>query len=238
MIEIKNVDKYYIKKGILKRDVFYALKDVNISFYPGKIYSIFGKSGSGKTTLANIISGYKKPDKGSVLYKNGIKIRYVFQDPYISLNITKDVKWHIETSAGLNNIDLNYAWYIFNSTGLDKDLYEYRSVESLSGGERQLLAFAMAYLQKPDVIVLDEAFSYLDTLNLRRVFEVLKRTKNNILYIYFDNDINRCLFLSDFIYVLNNGSLVESGTPDMMIKNPGAFMRNIIEKMPDYRKRI
>jgi peptide/nickel transport system ATP-binding protein len=245
MIEVNNIQKYYIiRRNGIKEQKFYALDNVSAIFREDNIFAIFGDSGSGKTTLCNIISGYQKPDAGSVLYNNSSEkktksVRYVFQDPYTSLNATKDVRWHIETTASLNDLDPVNIWNTFELTGLSRKNYETRLISTLSGGERQMLAFSIALSQQPDCMVLDEPFSYLDTLTLFRILSILKKTKDKVLYIYMDNDMNRCAYVSDMIYVLKGGKIIEQGTPEKIINSPEEeFTMEIIEKMPDLQKRI
>ncbi|MCW6168493.1 MAG: ATP-binding cassette domain-containing protein [Thermoplasmatales archaeon] len=245
MIEVKDVQRYYIvKQSRIKKEKFYALKDVSAIFRDGDIFAIFGDSGSGKTTLGDIISGYQRPDTGSVFYNGSLErknksVRYVFQDPYTSLNPAKDVRWHIETTSSLNNLDLVNVWNTFELTGLSRRNYETRLISTLSGGERQMLAFSIALSQQPDCMVLDEPFSYLDTLTLFRLLSILRKTKDKVLYIYMDNDMNRCAYVSDMIYILKRGKIIEQGTPEKIINSPeNEFTREVIEKMPDLHKRI
>ena len=105
MIELKGIKKQYkLKSSPLKYRDYYALDNISTIFRDNIISGITGSSGSGKTTLANIISGYDRDYSGEILYdgsqeKDQNFIRYVFQDPYISMNPVKTVEWHISTAA-------------------------------------------------------------------------------------------------------------------------------------------
>jgi peptide/nickel transport system ATP-binding protein len=240
MIELSGIKKYYS----FGKEKFYALNGIDAAFETGKISSIFGNSGSGKTTLGNIISGFEKQDEGIVLYngsreKKSKTIRNVFQDPYISLNSNKDVRWHIETTANLNSLNQKVLWENLEITGMEKERYGSRYISSLSGGERQRLAFSVVMSQQPEFIVLDEPFSYLDTLNMFNLLQLLKKMKKVISFIYLDHDLNRCAYISDYIYILKDGQIVEHGKTQAIVENPvNSFTRSVVENLPDLDKLV
>ena len=245
MIRLEGITKFYMDKGgIGKGNRVYALKDLNQEFSDGKIYAVFGNSGCGKTTLANVISGYSTPDSGHVYYDGSLvkrenSVRIVFQDPYTSLNGSKDVAWHMETTARINGMNPEKIWNIYENLGFFRSNYENRMVWTLSGGELQILSFTIAFAQKPRCIVLDEPFSYLDTMTINRVMNLMRNTKDKILYIYMDNDMNRCGYISDDILIMDGGSIIEQGQTDTVIMHPEKeFTKGIIRNIPDIRKRI
>lgn len=245
MIELRDIQKYYIEKRRVRGgERIYAVNNISAKFNDGNVYAIFGNSGSGKTTLGSMISGYVQPDSGEIYYDNSRirtkkSVRHVFQDPYASLNGAKDVTWHIETTAGLNDLDEENVWKVYENSGLSREDYRNRLVWTLSGGEKQILAFSMALAQKPSCIVLDEPFSFLDTMTLCRELNLIKQTRDKILYIYLDNDMNRCAYVSDFIHVMKEGKIIDSGSTESVISSPeNDFTRQIIENMPDIEKRI
>ncbi len=245
MIELKGVHKYYRNRGKGSGNGrIYALAGVSATFQENKITSVMGNSGSGKTTMAHIISGFEKQDSGEVLYdgsyqRGRLTVRNVFQDPYISLNPVKDVRWHLETAASLNNLETEIFWENLENTGLRKENMESRVVGSMSGGERQRLAFSMAISQQPEYLIMDEPFSYLDSLNMFRILQLIKELKDKITFIYFDHDMNRCTFLSDYIYIINGGRIEEEGEPERILSDPVSdFTESLLRSMPDIHRRI
>ncbi len=241
------VKKYKIKDGALKWHDFNALYNVNINIIDNTVTGICGISGSGKTTIANIISGYSDYDNGSILYEwKGKKyskmphdkyLRNVFQDPYTSLNNLTDVKWHIEKAAGMNGVPVKTAEEKLLSV-LPVE-YMDRGIDTLSGGERQKLAFAIALISDPDVLVLDESFSMLDTLNLFYMLQLIRDLKNNMAVVYLDNDINRVLFSSDYIYIIDHGNIVEQGSAGYLAEHQKSnILKNMIKYHPSIYKRI
>ncbi|MEM0140318.1 MAG: ATP-binding cassette domain-containing protein [Ferroplasma sp.] len=245
MIELNGISKYYkIRDGIAKWHDFYALENINMVLRDSMVTGVCGISGSGKTTLATIISGYQEYDSGNISYnKNGkiyseIKqnnyIRNVFQDPYTSLNSGMDVAWHIENTALLNGIPLENAIEKLRIVGMEYSDFSERYIDTLSGGERQKLAFAISLIPEPDVLILDEPFSMLDTLSLFYELQLLKKLKNKII-VYFDNSIDRVLFVSDYIYILDEGKIIESNYVDNFA---GQQNSNVAQKLIKYSPSI
>jgi peptide/nickel transport system ATP-binding protein len=245
MIQLKHIKKKYkIKSRPLKYNDFYALNDISTVFRDNIISGITGSSGSGKTTLANIIAGYDKDYTGSVLYDGQTEkdfkfIRYVFQDPYISMNSVKTVEWHLATAAGINNVDMSGAIDKLNMAGLDYNDYGGRYVNSLSGGEMQKLALCISMIPEPKFIVLDEAFSMMDSITLFNTLNFLKTLKKTRSIIYIDHDINRVSFTADYIYIMNRGVIIEENSTEKIMKDPREeYTGELIKYSPDYNKRV
>ncbi len=245
MIQLNMVSKLYkVKYGHMKYKDLYALNNISIAFADHIISGITGSSGSGKTTLANIIAGYDKDYSGQILYngspeKSPGSVRYVFQDPYVSMNPVKTVEWHIATAAGINNVGIKDAIKKLEMAGMSYETYRNRYGHSLSGGELQKLALAISLIPEPDFIVLDEAFSMMDSITLFETLNFLKQLKKNTSIIYIDHDINRVAFASDYIYIMNNGKIIEENYTGKMMDAPqNDYTGELIKYSPDYHTRI
>ena len=245
MIELNGIKKQYkLKSSALKYRDYYALDNISTVFRDNIISGITGSSGSGKTTLANIISGYDRDYSGEIFYngrreKNQNFIRYVFQDPYISMNPVKTVEWHISTAAEINHVKIEKAIEKLEMAGMDYSTFRSRYVDSLSGGELQKLALAISLIRDPNFIVLDEAFSMMDSINLFAVLTFLKELKKTVSIIYIDHDINRVSFVSDYIYIMNCGKIIEENYTEKIMGDPeDEYTEELIKYSPDYRKRI
>lgn len=245
MIELKGIKKQYkLKSSPLKYRDYYALDNISTIFRDNIISGITGSSGSGKTTLANIISGYDRDYSGEILYdgsreKDQNFIRYVFQDPYISMNPVKTVEWHISTAAAINHVKIEKATEKLEMAGMDYSAFRSRYVNSLSGGELQKLALAISLIPDPNFIVLDEAFSMMDSINLFAILTFLKELKKTVSLIYIDHDINRVSFVSDYIYIMNCGKIIEENYTEKIMEDPeDEYTGELIKYSPDYRKRI
>ena len=245
MIELKGIKKQYkLKSSPLKYRDYYALDNISTVFHDNIISGITGSSGSGKTTLANIISGYDRDYSGEILYdgsqeKDQNFIRYVFQDPYISMNPVKTVEWHISTAAEINHVKIEKASEKLEMAGMDYSAFRSRYVNSLSGGELQKLALAISLIPDPNFIVLDEAFSMMDSINLFAILTSMKELKKTVSLIYIDHDINRVSFVSDYIYIMNCGKIIEENYTEKIMEDPeDEYTGELIKYSPDYRKRI
>ena len=194
-ISLKKISKNYILNNKVR-----ALKNININFKLGKIYSIVGPSGSGKSTLLNILSLIDKPSTGKIII-GGDLIDLNNQDLndniranligiiYQSYNLLPDFNALENVSlAGLAlkksfKASLNEAKKIITNLGLSKRFYHYPS--ELSGGENQRIAIARALINKPKIILADEPTGNLDHLSAQNVFKILLDLKKNNRLIIF-----------------------------------------------------
>lgn len=243
MIQLKNISRSYkLKTGNVRYDDFFALNNINVTFSDHMINGITGSSGSGKTTLANVIVGYDKEYSGQVLYGNNKDqnyVRYVFQDPYVSMNPVKTVSWHIETACSINRADVDQAVEKTKEIGLDYNKYRDRYIHSMSGGELQKLALTISLISDPSFVVLDEAFSMMDSITLFETLNYLKNLKTKISVIYIDHDIQRLAFASDRIFVMEKGQIVEEDYTESIMERPQKqYTKDLIKYSADYHKRI
>ena len=162
-LEIKDLEKYYTDKDQL-------IRNLNFSVEKGDIVSFIGESGSGKTTFLKCLAGLEKinagiielngvvlNDKDTFIAPNKRKIGFVFQDYplFPHLNIINNISINLEKKF-LSKID-----YILKLTNLN-DL-SHRYPHQLSGGEQQRACLARALVREPDLLLLDEPFSNLDS---------------------------------------------------------------------------
>ena len=188
-IKLKKITKNFYLESNVK-----ALKNINLEFKLGKIYSIVGPSGSGKSTLLNMISLIDSPTSGLIQIENekinsedknfndyirASKIGIIYQ----SYNLLTDFTAIENVSlAGLalnknKNQSFSEAKKIMNDLGLSKRLNHYPS--ELSGGENQRVAIARALINKPKIILADEPTGNLDILSAKNVFNLLLKLKKN-----------------------------------------------------------
>lgn len=214
----------HVRKTIHTTNVDEIL-DVNIKIPKYGFVTFFGKSGVGKTTLLRIIAGLTKPDSGYIKVENEIwfdstkkinikpqqrNIGFVFQDYALFPNMT--VKEHLlyaqpqkETKYVSELLD------VFHLKGLCQ-----RKPEKLSGGQQQRLAVARALARKPQILLLDEPLSALDS-ETRQLLqnEIIQAHKNfHATTLLVSHDINEVFKLSDFVYVIENGKIQKQGNPD------------------------
>ena len=194
VLQIQSVSKSF---GNLR-----AVDDVSFSLDQGDHLAIIGESGCGKTTLAKMMMGLIKPDAGSIKADEH-SLQMVFQDPYQSLDplwnvreILKEAFWRKRTVSAAQ-IQQKLEQMIM-AVGLSPQVLG-RFPHEFSGGERQRIAIARALLADPQVLVLDEAVSALDTPVQKQIIDLLKKLKQefNLTYIFISHNLrlvrNFCL---------------------------------------------
>ena len=221
-LRISDLKKYYNESEPL-------IRNLNFSVNKGEIVSFIGESGSGKTTFLKCLAGLEKINSGSIELNGKIlnddttfvnpnlrKIGFVFQDyplfPHI--NVLKNITINLEKSF-FSKLD-----YILELTNL-KDLCE-RFPDQLSGGEQQRVCLARALVREPDLLLLDEPFSNLDSsikfTIQQEIHKIIKQTKTTTILV--THDIKDTFNISDKILIFKAGILQQYDNPVNMYCNP------------------
>ena len=200
ILEVKNVSKtYQAKNGEIE-----ALKNINFDVEQGEFISIIGPSGCGKSTLLSIISGLEEKSNGKI-YIDG-KIGYMLQKDNLLewRTIYKNVLLGLEIQRENTDENKNYVEGLLKKYGL----YEFKDKypTQLSGGMRQRVALIRTLAIRPNILLLDEAFSALDYQTRLMVTEdIYKILKNeNITALMVTHDISEAISMSDRVIVLSH----------------------------------
>jgi cobalt transport protein ATP-binding subunit len=222
MIEIRNLHHHY-------PDGTQALKGINLTIQNGEFLLICGPNGSGKTTLIRLISGLLKPSAGSV-HVNGLDpihdsrevrrlVGMVFQDPdsqIVGETVKEDVAFGPENlGLRVEEITERVDWSL-RVMGL-KDLSE-KPCYLLSGGEKRRLSIAGVLAMRPQVILFDEPFSFLDYSGIQEVLRHmvhLHREGHTILVT--THDVEKVVAHVDRIAIIHNGELKMTGPPEEVL---------------------
>ena len=210
---------------------FHALDDISITIKQGEFFSLLGPSGCGKTTLLRIIAGFEFPDEGAVLFddKNVVPLppnkrqsNTVFQSYALfpHLSVYENVAFPLRLKkTDKKTIDEKVKEYL-HLVQLDQHMY--KKPNQLSGGQRQRVAIARALINEPKVLLLDEPLSALDAklrANLLVDLDAL-HDKIGITFIYVTHDQSEALAVSDRIAVMNQGKVLQVGTPFEIYESP------------------
>ena len=221
-LEVKNLLKYYNRS-------YPIIKDLTFSVKKGELISFLGESGSGKTTFLKCLAGLESINGGSISLNSTFlnndntfvkpqkrKIGFVFQDYplFPHLNILDNITFNLERKYK-SKLD-----YILKLTGL-QFLVE-RFPHEISGGEQQRACIARALIREPELLLLDEPFSNLDSTikesMKEEIFKIVKET--NTTTILVTHDINDALNISDRILIFKAGILQQYDDPVKMYCEP------------------
>lgn len=242
ILEFKNV--YYSYK---KDDEGFSLKNINFKIDKNKTLAIIGKTGAGKSTVSNLITRFYEINEGEILI-DGIDIRdikkkdlrsiisMVMQDINLfSGSILDNIKYgnlDISKSEVENIIEkLSLKQFIKKfPKGLDTIINTEEN--SMSEGEKQIISILRAAVSEPKILILDEATSKIDTLTekaLQRGTRNLKKDKINIVIAHRLSTIRN----ADLIIILDDGEILEIGSPNELISKKGKYFEMINKNKDD-----
>ena len=237
MIGQINITNLYFRYPETERDV---LQDINMRFQKGKLVAIVGENGSGKSTLLKLLSGLYKTEKGILNFDSydANELPTSFFSKHISVVFQDFGKYHLTVedniSIGRSNPDtVKMKEVLRKATG--QDLLEtlesglqtnlgrnYALGEELSGGQWQKIAIARALYKEHQVLILDEPTSAIDPLAEIDFFKTLKNGIGDKIIILITHRLYN-LKLADYIYVMDDGRIKESGSFDDLISREGYF---------------
>lgn len=225
IIEFKNVSKTYANTDTT------VLKDISFELEEGKFYTLLGASGSGKSTILNIIAGLLDATDGDVILDNKRindlpankrNVHTIFQSYALfpNMNVFDNVAFALKIK-GVDKKEI--AKRVSESLKLVRlDGFEKRSITKLSGGQKQRVAIARAIVDRPKVLLLDESLSALD-MKLRKDMQYELRELQQslgITFIFVTHDQEEALAMSDWVFIMNEGEIVQSGTPTDIYDEP------------------
>lgn len=223
-VQVVNVDKSFQGRQVLKR--------IGLEIEKGEFVTLLGPSGCGKTTLLRIIAGLESGDSGKVIVngkeiaegqnKKEQNIGMVFQSYALFPNMT-----------AFDNIAFGLKIKKVPSAEIKKQVHEVMEILSItgkennyphqmSGGQQQRVALARALVVKPDLLLLDEPLSAVDAKvreSARTLIRDVQR-KMGITTIFVTHDQLEALVMSDRIVVINNGEIMQYGTPEQIYHKP------------------
>jgi ATP-binding cassette, subfamily B, multidrug efflux pump len=215
----------------------YVLKGVSFKVEQGQTVGIVGYTGSGKTTLVNLIPRLFDPDKGEVLI-DGVNVKkiplkvlrgsigYVQQDVFLFSDTVKN-----NITFGVDGVDEDKIISVAKIAHIYDEVMEFpnkfdtivgeRGI-TLSGGQKQRVGLARALIKEPKILILDDSFSSVDAYTEEMILKNLKEYRKGRTTIIISHRIT-AVKDADFIIVLDDGEIVESGTHDELIELGGIY---------------
>jgi len=221
-----------------------ALEEVSLLIAKNKMTALAGRSGAGKTTVIDLMLGLYESNEGEVLLDHyplhefdltsfRAKIGYVPQDPQLfNVSIADNLRW---ASPGATEQEIWRACDLANAgdfvramPGKLGTVVGERGVR-MSGGQRQRLALARAVIRRPQVLVLDEATSALDSESERLIQTAIEELAGAMTIVIIAHRLST-LRRADYVYVLDQGKVVEEGGYDELSQRPGGILRAMSEQ--------
>lgn len=232
IIKVQKLSKVFYKHN---KSFINILSDINFSVNKGDCFVIIGPNGSGKTTLLRILGLLEPPSKGKVIY-NGIdlgnisrkkkvayrrKFSFVRQKP-----VVRNASVFDNIAYGLRTRGMKWEEYIDKVNDIIEFIglkgFEKKNARSLSGGEMQRVAIAMNFVISPEIYLLDEVSANLDPVNVKLLEDFIIKIKQDKekTIIMSTHDPFEAIKFGDRIAVLNNGQIIQIGTPNEIFTAP------------------
>lgn len=228
---IPAVELQQLSKKFTEKKDFLAVNNINLQITTGEFFSLLGPSGCGKTTTLRMIAGFETPTSGEIfIHGEPMSHRLPFHRPvntvfqnyalFPHLTVAQNIAFGLEMeNRPRREIQHRVAEVLaqVQLTGMEK-----RYPRQLSGGQQQRVALARALIKQPAVLLFDEPLGALD-LKLRKQMQLeLKRMQQRlgITFVYVTHDQEEALTMSDRIAVMNQGQVLQVGTPIDIYENP------------------
>ena len=229
IVEIKNVSVFYNKRQILN--------NLNLSINRREILGMLGPNGVGKSTIFNLITGLKDPNYGEVII-DGINVTNLPINERFTkfrLGLVPQYGGLIHDLSLLDNLKLVSELHIkekeLREQKINKLISQFEfdallniQAKHLSGGQKKKLVIAMALINDPKILLLDEPFAALDILTIKMLQEIILNLQatEEISIVICDHQARDLLNCVDRAIILSNGQIIASGSPKDVISDKAA----------------
>ncbi|MCL4151715.1 UNVERIFIED_CONTAM: hypothetical protein GTU68_050805, partial [Idotea baltica] len=219
IIEVKNLIKHFAP---YKKEIVKAVDGVSFAIKPGTCFGLLGPNGAGKTTTVEILEGIIEPTGGSILYK-GQPIGEQFRHDAGIMFQNTALQDYMTVSEALNMFGRFYTKTVSVQQLIEQcALQEFldRDARKLSGGQKQRLLLAIALVNDPEVIFLDEPTTGLDPQARRNFWQLVNdiksRGKTVVLTTHYMEEAN---LLCDELVFMDHGKIIAAGSPSELLSN-------------------
>jgi len=221
------------------------------------IVSVVGQSGCGKTVLAKMLLRLETPTSGSLLF-NGKPIasepdprrhfrlvQAVFQDPFSAFNQFFTIRAQLESCFKLfeqrpsaHEIEARVDAALL-AVNIEPKEVEGKYPFELSGGQMQRMLLARIFILRPQVLIADEPTSMVDACSRANILEYLLKLKQELAMtiVFITHDIGLACYISDTLFIMHAGEIVEQGTPEHVTRSPTSDVtKQLLEDIPDLHR--
>ncbi len=231
-----------------------AIDGLSFGIADQEIVSLVGGSGCGKSVLAKVMLNLIHPTSGEFLYKGGKirdqrmhwrEVQPVFQDPFSCFNQFFTIRSQLRAAFGIMK---NRPSRKEIEERVDQALLAVNIVPSeiegkypfeLSGGQMQRMLLARIFILRPSVLIADEPTSMVDACVRANILDYLMKLKKelNMTIVFITHDIGLAYYVSDRIFIMHKGKIVEQGTPDDVALTPeNEHTVKLLDDIPDIHK--
>jgi len=233
----------------------HAVNEVDFKFHQGEIISIVGESGSGKTTIAKMVMGLSEQTDGEILFDGALRdlgsfkkrkaywkeIQAIFQDPFSSFNQFYKVETLLRNCLKLRGIKVSKEEeYKMMEEACSYVNLQFSELQNklpfeLSGGQMQRVMIARIFLIHPRILIADEPTSMIDACSRATILEMLMKLRkdNDMTIVFITHDVGLAYFVSDTVYIMEKGQIVERGEAEEVIANPShPYTKQLLADVP------
>lgn len=262
ILKTENLNKVYRLGSFTSNRQVQALNNINLNIESDQpvIISVVGESGSGKTTLAKTLLRLVEPTSGhatvydQLVAGKGVKVgktqflatvQPIFQNPFEAFSRYRQVDSYLFETATRVAGHSKDAAHAALETALSAVGLEYKDVRGkypnqFSGGELQRVSIARALIPQPKLIVADEPVSMIDASRRMIIINLFLKLKQEAKrsFLYITHDLATAYYISDYIAVMNKGTVVEFGDARTVMSNPQHdYTRLLLDSIPTTKKK-
>jgi peptide/nickel transport system ATP-binding protein len=234
-----------------------AVDHVSFGIKDREIVSVVGQSGCGKTVLAKMLLRLEKPSSGTLYYAgmpvdedrdrrhHWREVQAVFQDPFSAFNQFFTIRSQLKASFRLfeekpSNREMEQRVdEALLAVNIQPKEIEGKYPFELSGGQMQRMLLARIFILRPKVLVADEPTSMVDACSRASILEYLMKLKRELdmTIVFITHDIGVAYYVSDSIFIMHGGKIVEQGSPDAVTQSPSSEVtKQLLDDIPQLNK--